>query len=168
MSHLKVAIALYNRKNLYIWPEDLKRVKANDFFVCKNSGRTRNDSGLSLLSQIVIKKNGMVYRTLFPGDAQYKYIPSFKAGLDALVVTHHGGMYKGDIPPMPNKINKLVYSYGINNTYNHPAAKSISKHQKLNWNKRLDTINGHVLLGPATNIPIKPCIGNCSLDLIQV
>lgn len=67
---------------------------------------------------------------LIPGDQRYDFIDDInKHNLHILVATHHGGEYSArtstNVPfPLLNGESRLVYSYGLGNTYRHPLSKT--------------------------------------------
>ena len=170
VSHLKLAVKLYKKGNLYIWPSYLKSMRSKAGMLIKNTGRSINDSGISLVSRI--KYQGSYFTTLFPGDSKYKHIPSInKMKFNGLIATHHGGHYRSDIHiPFAKRSNRIVYSYGVNNTFDHPRTPTVNKHVNANWDNRLNTINGNIMLGPKikTRIPTQPCRNTmCTLQITQ-
>lgn len=84
-------------------------------------------------------------KILICGDQDYDYLEqNYMQELDVLVACHHGGEYswtsKAKLPsPSPN-YERIIYSYGKNNTYNHPS--NVKKYELAGWTKRYDTIHG--------------------------
>jgi hypothetical protein len=138
--------------------------------LCTGSGRNHSGIALTLSEQ----PNGAGQKILMPGDADYRYIPSFTGGTQYLsvVVPHHGAKGKGGTPPTcPGAAaSRLVYSYGLGNSYRHPHRDTRHTHDAKGWNnptlgkplpcKVRETANrsakglGHVLLG--WNAPFNP------------
>ncbi len=72
---------------------------------------------------------------LLPGDGGYKDIPSLRGrAITAFAAAHHGGKAPGR-PPLPpgHSLTALAMSYGYNNSYNHPRARSIRALTKAGW-----------------------------------
>ena len=81
------------------------------------------------------------------GDQDYDYQETNRlTNIDILVACHHGGKYcwskKGNVPSTLNKNSEIVYSYGQNNTYNHPSQKAV--YHAAGWKKSHDT----AVIGP--------------------
>ena len=110
--------------------------------VLKTYGLSKNNSGLIL--KVTIGEE----RILLPGDASYEYIPmSEHEAFTGIVATHHGGKCTDDLNQFPkskNESGKIVYSYGLNNTYGHPSQNSKNNHIKAGWSNIKKTITGTV------------------------
>ncbi len=104
------------------------------FHLERCTGRGRNHSGLAVtLSE---RSNGSGQTMLFPGDACYDHIPSFKGSAYLSVVApHHGGDMKSSTTPPapPSSSSRLVYSFGIGNTFSHPRNITRSNHHHAGW-----------------------------------
>lgn len=77
---------------------------------------------------------------LFPGDADYKYLPPRMTTPNAptlLVATHHGAApFARTHAPSPGaKLTnrRLIYSYGAHNTYSHPTPRAKTAHETAGW-----------------------------------
>ncbi len=146
ITHLKVAVDLHNRGNLKVWPNDLKVLVVNNLEIQKISAtdkKDRNNNGLVVT--IKINKDSYV---LLPADANYDLIDNKKEHYIGLVATHHGAESHGclnDIPLAKEK-GKIVYSFGSNNTYNHPKQFSLDAHSNKGWNNVCFTGDGDVMI----------------------
>lgn len=176
VTHIKFAITLYKRKKLLIWPNNLKFLPTSFGRIIKlPTHSNRNYSGLILL--ILFNKDGknkLKYENvLLPGDAPYRIISksvSLKSlNLKGLVAKHHGGSYAKDIAPLASGKSKIAYSYGQNNTYNHPRSISVTKHLMAGWSYRLDTPKGNILLYGRMkhSLRLKRCFVLCDNELNQ-
>ncbi|MDG5855369.1 hypothetical protein [Clostridium beijerinckii] len=87
-------------------------------------------------------------RILLPGDNRYEYIENgYKENLNILCASHHGGVYTIDRTDIkvPAADNKIIYSYGRNNSFGHPS-KDVEYGIK-GWNTEHRTINGDYIYG---------------------
>ena len=151
------------------------------------TGRGRNHSGISvtLCEAVDIAPR----RMLFPGDADYRYIPSVRnQDYLSVVVPHHGSALKPkSVPPLSPQQpeSRLVYSYGPNNTYHHPTDGTRKAHHNAGWRDfevqppgvevretadRGSSGLGHVLLGWKVHVlpPPLPCGSQCHLRAQQI
>lgn len=149
------------------------------------NGSNRNNSGIALT--ISERSGGNGNKILMPGDADYRYIPSFGGGTQYLsvVVPHHGGKLKStSLPACPGgQPSRLVYSVGYRagspvgsrKPYGHPRNDTIKDHDSNGWydpiytpvaphytrytKDRSSSGLGHVLLGwePHPSVPSLPC-----------
>lgn len=121
--------------NLYLIDKELGRGKTYSFLkIFKCSGKTRNDSGLGIYLDLR-KDDENISKILFPGDSQYCFIKQ-REDYHAICVSHHGGkLYnKRGFPKSKEKGNGYcVYSYGVDNTYNHPRLDTIQEHINRGW-----------------------------------
>ena len=101
------------------------------FGIHQCNGTSRNDSGLAVTFNL-----GGGARALFPGDADYSYLPE-QAGKAArcLVVTHHGAEMRTQQAPRADALpgSRLVYSYGAGNQWEHPRTAAFEAHQAAGW-----------------------------------
>ncbi len=149
ITHLKVAVELYNSGKLKVWPDDeneelyiLKKL-----YIQKLSDEGKNNSGLVLK---VYLAQHLKQAVLLPGDANYKLIKEHDFPYYGLVATHHGASSHDCLLNMPKPYNdshKIAYSFGQNNSYNHPKLDSLNEHDKNGWINRFFTINGHIHFG---------------------
>lgn len=101
------------------------------------SGTKRNHSGLIL----VIESRRHDACWVFPGDASYASFPVPTRPATVLQATHHGGTF-GPIahaapkPPPSRRYARIVYSFGPNNSFNHPSAASLAHHTRSGWGSR--------------------------------
>jgi len=166
---LKHALNLNNKGNLLIFPNNINKIDINLGSILRGKGRSINDSGLNFVAKIKLDNGELT--TLFPGDCDYNHIHNIsKYQFDGLVASHHGGhipTYK--IKPKNSNINRIVYSYGNGNTYNHPSPNAEAQYSLLNWSSqyRLNSPAGHVLLFPLPYKPVMPCGGLCDLKPVQ-
>lgn len=151
------------------------------------TGTGRNHSGIAVTLYEDTQDGNR--RMLFPGDADYRYIPSFNTcGYVSVVTPHHGGpLQRHTAPPRSpqQSESRLVYSYGPNNTYQHPVLNTRAAHDAAGWRDNAvnppgvevrETANrgknglGHVLLGWQVHgqPPPLPCGGQCHLRAQQV
>lgn len=104
--------------------------------------KDKHETGIALL--IESKCDEAKYRILVSGDQKYSnHIPDFLLDINTLVASHHGGFYgKASLFPAPNnKNNKVIYSYGKGNTYNHPS--KVKDYRNKFWNNEYHTTNGN-------------------------
>lgn len=166
-TQLQFAAELALLGNLHVWPRNLDKIETNYgvFFYC--NGSSKNDSGLGFL----YLRQSENFRTLLPGDAEYKYIDEdFKHSLSSIIASHHGGNRSFDPPPIPANTENtcVVYSYGLNNSYNHPGVIRIQEHLHYGWNRELRTVNGNIGVG-LSGIPFLGCtLSQCDLEIVQI
>ena len=168
--HMKFAQKLLSNNKLHIWPNSLRSLNTPFGVIYKMpSCSNRNHSGLILVANVGHINNKIL--VLCPGDAKYAKIPVCATGnIDGLIVTHHGGLYHGDNPPVAkNASSCIAYSYGSNNTYGHPHARTVTKHQKYGWTMRRDSISGNQTIPILVSIPSNPLcnLNFCSLKIVQ-
>lgn len=141
---LKTANAIHKNGKLLIWPNSLSEIPYNFLKIVKCTGKISNINNSGLAFYYNIDKE---LTCLLPGDATYTSIPHAKdSSLNGLIVTHHGGTGYQNIPIAQNS-HIGVYSYGLNNSYNHPLLNSINEHSKKNWNHIFNSFNGHIAIG---------------------
>lgn len=96
------------------------------------TGKTMNNSGLIMAVEDSLEGASW----LLPGDASYDSFNGPVLPVRVLVATHHGGSFGSD-KAVPNSEKgrrfKLVYSFGLGNSYGHPSHKSVSAHWKSGW-----------------------------------
>ena len=176
-THLKFASRLYKRGNLHIWPSALATRTVGAVEVLRCNGKSRNDSGLSAIVRVRDGSGGEL-PVLLPGDARYSHIP-VRAGTSfgGLVASHHGAASSGQ-PPLSQNPARLVYAYGVGNTYGHPHSKALSQHSSAGWSQVYHAPQGSAIVAPpSTPAPLKPpcqcaacdpcCSLACSLLLTQ-
>ena len=173
LTHKKFAAKLHAKGNLLIWPSKINYIITKFGNIIKlPSNLNRNLSGIIMLAETYnIDDNGKLFKaiTLLPGDSPYRLIPYIEnISFHGLVASHHGGNYRGDIPPLPHAIHTIAYSYGNGNSYGHPSNASVNRHFGVGWNYRLDTPNGNIALGIARRaVQWNPCLNICDLQLEQ-
>ena len=86
---------------------------------------------------IFAEHDGKNYKIVVSGDQYYDYQDDkYLDDINLLVACHHGGKYSGAKTtqvPGPNSENEIVYSYGKNNTYNHPM--HAKRYSDKGWHK---------------------------------
>lgn len=147
ISHLKVAIELYNNNKLLVWPDNLPEIRISQLNIQKINGTDKNNSGLVLT---VYLNNDLSQAVLLPADANYDLITMNSFAYYGLVATHHGASSHNCLLNMPktfSHFNKIAFSFGKNNTYNHPKRESLYEHALNGWSNTFYTINGHISFG---------------------
>ncbi|RXK07322.1 ComEC/Rec2 family competence protein [Halarcobacter bivalviorum] len=161
ISHLKVAVDLYNRGKLLVWPNKLKFLNTNNFQIQKiddHNKKDKNNNGLVLTVNINSKKDDSI---LLPADANYNLIKK-RIGYIGLIATHHGASTHNCLNKLPRAKkpkNKIAYSFGVRNSFHHPKSISITSHIKKGWDSMYFTFNGHISLVDNI-IKTMPCIKN--------
>ena len=164
-SHLALMNSIIGVGKLLLVPPNLTARWRGQFYLELCTGKGRNHSGLALtFSQ---RPDGNGERMLFPGDAYYTYIASFRPNdYVSVVAPHHGANMPYSTTPhcLGQPHSRLVYSYGQGNTYNHPSQITQKNHDANGWHDRAVTTGassyevretavrgkaafGHVLLG---------------------
>jgi hypothetical protein len=174
------------------WPKGFIAKWRGQLYLELCTGKGRNHSGLALtLSE---KASGGGEQMLFPGDARYTHIPSFPnpptSQYLSVVAPHHGGDMRSRTAPVcpSHAASRLIYSYGLGNTFSHPRNITRTDHDTNGWRDPLftsaafayevretasrgKTLFGHVLLGWKTcaAIPALTCSGAaCQLEAQQL
>lgn len=149
ITHLKVAVELYNSGKLKIWPDD----EIDELYILRKlhiqklNGSDKNNSGLVLT--VFLGKNSE-QAVLLPGDANYNLIDKHFYSYYGLVATHHGASSHDCLLNMPKPFrdfNKIAFSFGENNSYNHPKRASLYEHASNGWSNTFYTLNGHIHFG---------------------
>jgi hypothetical protein len=101
--------------------------------LCK--GASKNTSGLSL--EVHPPSTVSALPVLMPADAGYDDLRAVPASCqhDAILCPHHGGHSNSPIIPNPpsGPYQRLIYSYGPNNTYYHPLSGTYTRHDGADW-----------------------------------
>lgn len=89
--------------------------------------------------------NGNPRNIAISGDQYYDCQPQAQlSGLHLLVACHHGGKYSQNchcsLPAPANTSGRVVYSYGVNNSYMHPS--ETRAYELAGWNDRVNTPDG--------------------------
>jgi len=117
-----------------IWPSGVPSITENGVTIERCTGRpsSHNDSGLAM---VVETPAG---RMLFPGDCRYDRVPSASHDFTSVVVPHHGGRTKSGFVPSSDGLpaGRLVYSYGVGNTWRHPFTVVEYAHDGT-WRRRV-------------------------------
>ncbi|MDN5069026.1 hypothetical protein [Aliarcobacter butzleri] len=167
ITHLKIAVELYNNHKLIVWPDNLSLVNTNNIELQKLTvidKKDKNNNGLVLTVDLSHICSGCI---LLPADANYELINQ-KESYTGLVATHHGASSHNCLNKIPNSMSeamKIAYSFGYKNSYNHPKMESISKHCLSGWSNVYFTTNGHI--GMIKKINKLPCNGICTLSNTQ-
>ena len=150
--------------------------------VCTGNNRNNGGIAITVSERDDDETDGRGEKILMPGDADYKYISSFKGSSQylSIVVPHHGGVLKSKtLPTCPGRsASRLVYSYGKGNSYEHPRDETVQAHKESGWcgKSTLETASrtsaklGHVLLvwQVQSDLPNLPCGGqSCQLKAQQ-
>jgi hypothetical protein len=174
---------------LLLLPKTFSAKWRGQLYLERCTGSGRNHNGLALT--VSEKASGAGQQMVFPGDARYTALPSFKVnGYLSAVAPHHGAdMRNNKVPISPNQSpSRLVYSCGARNTYGHPRPVTRANHDANGWKdpaitpglaayqvretaSRSPAMLGHVLLGWKTHsqLPSVPCgSGNCQLQAQQL
>lgn len=168
ISHLKVAVELYKNGKLLVWPEKVNFIRTKKLEIQKLTildKKDKNNNGLVLTIKIDYDKNNFI---LLPADANYELIKK-KRNYIGMVATHHGASSHNclnKIPKASKLINKIAYSFGSKNSFNHPKNPSISSHCLKGWSNVYLTVNGHISLGKNV-IKSMPCGTTCTLGKTQ-
>ena len=147
ISHLRVAVELYNDSKLFVWPDNLPEIRMSQLNIQKINGSDKNNSGLVLT---VYLNNDLSQAVLLPSDANYDLIMMNSFPYYGLVATHHGASSHNCLLNMPKPLrycNKIAFSFGENNTYNHPKRESLYEHALNGWSNTFYTINRHISFG---------------------
>jgi hypothetical protein len=120
---------------IMIWPSDVSRHTFGQIVVNQCTGSSKNSSGLALEVLPPSKLDGKPI--LLPADAGYGDLPNYPAdgAYDAVVCPHHGGASNSPTAPKPPAAayQRLVYSYGKENTYGHPLRRTRRMHHNSLW-----------------------------------
>ncbi len=164
--------------NILIWPSQLSAIETSEFEIRKCTGKGTNHSGLA----VVVNDCESGEQILFPGDARYSAIPGVLGSVfSAIVVPHHGGwMSSKRVPSCSGSPgNRLVYSFGPGNTYNHALPATEANHRSAGWAPALERRTsglrpnlGHVGLPlsgvpPIHSLPCRAGAGACDLQIVQ-
>jgi len=105
-----------------------------ELMLLEGTGTTRNEKGIAL----TVTDNGYAGRHwLLTGDVDYAHL-TLNAFLDfvAIVVPHHGANINNfaNMPlPHNQSYNRIVYSFGSGNSFNHPTTNCVNAHESLGW-----------------------------------
>jgi hypothetical protein len=170
-SHAKLASELYSRGNLLVWPNGVPQISATCGTVFNLPAlKNRNYSGLVMKARMRGGNEAKALLTLLPGDAPYKKMPEEALrDLSGLVVTHHGGNFRGDHPPQAQDPAKCAYSFGTENSYEHPSPTTKKRHVLAGWVNAVGTPDGHVCLDSNRALPAQTNCSSkdCSFRLVQ-
>ena len=97
----------------------------------RGKGLSRNGSGIALEIKETSQRGWLA-----TGDVDYKFLhPRLAKSYVAIAVPHHGsGVITSTPPPAPAPgYSRLVYSFGSQNTYDHPRANCVMAHDAVGW-----------------------------------
>lgn len=120
---------------LLIVPDGFPGTGYGQLYLERGTGAGRNNGGLVVTLADPDGKQGEI---LFPGDAQYQFIPSCTAGktYHSMVAPHHGAT-PSSMTRLPAcaaaGTSRLVYSYGEGNTYGHATGQARYFHHAAGW-----------------------------------
>ena len=120
---------------ILVWPSSLNSKRIGQLEISLCTGTTKNRSGLAL--EVHPPSGIQALPVLMPADAGYGDLRVTPASgqHDAIVCPHHGG--RSHSPTIPNPpagaYQRLIYSYGPNNTYHHPLFATYDPHHLANW-----------------------------------
>lgn len=186
--HRTFAHHVQQNGRLLVWPNSLPKLTVGHVTVLKCTGRGRNHSGLALI--LHEHSNGTGQTMLFTGDARYNVIPHSEEGtFTNIVVPHHGANMRNRFAPSCPQVPhcRLAYSYGLDNTFNHPRWITRTDHNTQGWfdnqltpstpqHFNIETVGlasrkpQHIMLrwhAAAQLLPPLPCNGQCNLQLQQ-
>ncbi|PZT85175.1 MAG: hypothetical protein DI630_36300 [Gordonia sp. (in: high G+C Gram-positive bacteria)] len=133
-----------------------------DVRYCSGNPNTRNHSGLAVQVYSSVTDSTWV----FPGDCDYRFLPPITTPVSALVASHHGAKVLGTPPvrPADRDYVRLVYSYGVPNSYGHPTASAVAKHRGEGWQHNgspldLDSLDTRTTAGDGTSPRASIAIG---------
>lgn len=111
--------------------------------VCLGHSGSSNQTGLALRVKLP-NRTGIGHAigpraALLTGDADYDNVPVALSAqpLDALLVTHHGANFGGQVPKGPTGSGLAIVSVGKGNRYKHPKARAIARHKRRGWGIRM-------------------------------
>lgn len=105
----------------------------------------KHENGLAMNVKLRCDKKNIDVNILVPGDLRYDYIPqTYLSDIDILVASHHGGSYSwskrnnvNDDIKYNTKDGLIIYSYGEDNTHNHPTKEN--DYIRKGWTKNHKT-----------------------------
>lgn len=170
------AADLYTRGRLQIWDSSWpSEVRGGGVRIERCTGRTSNDSGLAVT---LYSRRAGGRSCLFPGDADYRFIPSVATSerFNALCMTHHGGRLHSASYPTPKRSPAALLSSGARNTYGHPLLGTLAAHLDAGWPLPVPTgFSGqrpcHVLLpwGKLPHLFHGDCpVGECETAIVRM
>jgi hypothetical protein len=168
-THFQLALKITQNGHLMIWPDSQKRLNCGNVQIYRGQGKTKNDTGLSLL---IKNLKGPIKNVLLPADCDYTNIPiNPKIVYNGIVVPHHGAKLSNKKLNVAPLNHCLIYSYGLKRSgmkthFGHPTPESIDFHSMMGWINRHDTINGHVAM-KRSGMNNVPCNGRCTLAIQQ-
>jgi hypothetical protein len=171
--HTRFLGELIEAGEVLVWPSGLSSLGVGGLTVslCTGSPRDRNNSGLAMA--LDGPQGEEEKRMLFPGDSAYQFVRGSRGDFTSVVVPHHGGRTRSRWLPGCDgaPCGRLVYSYGLNNSYGHPFA-DVEEDHAATWKTALHTAHrgagglGHVHLYWSTRSPdADPPCGGTECDL---
>lgn len=130
---------------------------------------SKNHSGIVMRVDLPGTTSARPWPVLLSGDMGYDYLPtSLTHDLGALVAAHHGASRYLGTPPPASQGPTVAYSFGSGNTYGHPKPEALDRHTASGWHRRLDTMNGDIILAPQPSLRPVGCGGaQCGLFPVQ-
>jgi len=128
---------------IVVWPSTLSTKRIGQLEIGQCTGSSKNDSGLCL--EIHPPSGVFAKPVLMPADAGYDDLAVYRGSgsYDAIVCPHHGGRSNSPripSPPSSGTYQRLIYTYGINNTYKHPLLNTYTNHNNAFWLDRRVTV----------------------------
>lgn len=158
-----------NGHQIYVYPNNVSRLDVGLITIVKCTGRTKNDSGLAVF--INVRRGEDSFRILNPGDAAYQHIPHLNDAdlrIGGLVATHHGSAHNIDWNFIPNAEApyRIIYSFGLGNTYGHVRPDSEKEHFYKGWIYKRSTVDGGVTFRRLNRALQAGCRGGlCDLEI---
>lgn len=137
--HAAMAANIAENGALLVWPEGVVAIAGPLVDVVKCNGEPRNHNGLAMYAK---DPQGYGAPILLTGDADYAAVPRAQSlNLGGLVASHHGGRMRHPSVPRATTtgLERVVYSYGPGNSYNHAFPQTRQNHHNGGWTMSLDT-----------------------------
>jgi hypothetical protein len=153
---------------ILIWPSTVSTKRIGQLEIGQCTGSSKNDSGLSLE---IHPPSGVSARpVLMLADAGYGDLAVYRGSgsYDAIVCPHHGGRSnspKIPSPPSSGTYQRLIYTYGLKNTYNHPLLKTYTDHNKAFWtDKRVTAAPANYIVRNTADRNASTLLGHVGFD----
>ncbi len=169
---LKFLKRLINNNNrILVFPSSLSRIDTVLCTIVKCTGPTlnKNESGIAVYVPVDDKVGN--FKALLPGDASYKCISHLSdndLSIGGIMATHHGANFKESNSPIPtaNHPYRIIYQYGLGNTYGHARPESVKAHYNNGWGNIMVTTNGNISFNTVETAIDTPCSSvNCDLKI---
>ncbi|MCC8951695.1 hypothetical protein H8A97_43430 [Bradyrhizobium sp. Arg62] len=165
--HSALIRAIQAKGTILIWPSNLysKRIGQLEVSLCR--GSSKNASRLALTVFPPAELSAMP--VLLPADAGYDDLRNClgSGAYDAIVCPHHGGHSNSPKIPSPplGQHQRLIYSYGPNNTYHHPLSVTYTDHDKARWlDKRVTAPPASYIVRNTADRVVPPDLGHVGFD----